>query len=187
MFAPLSDISFTADGLHFPAYPFPPATVCGGATLPWAQVEALLPSRTPPELWTRAGEILFVPAPQRDALAAEAARHGVPSTDAVDVWDLLLEPFLDTWFDEKHQAWSLATLAAQGIAPAEAQALRDRCAAPMIAYNFDTGLWDWVHLGLYDLLQAHWLFRKRFGLSDADLAALYWETIAIARRARLES
>ncbi|MFJ8958640.1 hypothetical protein ACIRG5_04575 [Lentzea sp. NPDC102401] len=47
------------------------------------------------------------------------------------------EPFLDTSFSA-----------------AQIAAIRARLTPLMRAYNFDSMLWDWTHLGLYDLLRA---------------------------------
>lgn len=59
----------------------------------------------------------------------------------------------------------------------------------MRAYNLESGLWDWSHLGLYDVLCAmleggpvpacH-----EFALPNADFEAFYWEAMAIAAKGR---
>jgi hypothetical protein len=95
----------------------------------------------------------------------------------VDVWHLILEPFLDTTFDHAHQERTLAILAANGVSRAECLAIRQDVALPMAAYNGGTGLWDWVHLGLYDLLNAYRL------ANVADFEARYRAAVEIALRA----
>ena len=54
----------------------------------------------------------------------------------------------------------------------------------MIAYNFGTGLWDWVHLGLMDLLEAlSGPFAGRHRVPDDEFASTYWWAMALADRA----
>lgn len=181
----LHPVTYAKDGIHIQAYPFAPASVYPSAIVPWADIQACLPDRAPPEIWTTRGDILFIPAHQRDDLRVAATHHHIPNAHAIDTWALILEPFLDTTFDTNDQERTRALLAQAGIDEHTCQALRERFGKLMLAYNFDTGLWDWVHLGLYDLLNAHWLFRTRFALTDATLHARYWETIAIARHSPL--
>jgi hypothetical protein len=185
----LSDARITDEYIEFFAYPFAPATVAEIGLLPWSLVAEVLPDAAPPEVRTlfedafgiRAGDVLFVPATQREALRAAAGEAGVPCVRRVDVWGLILEPFLDTTFDHEHQERTLATLAANGVSREECLALRQEVALAMVGYNFGAGLWDWAHLGLYDLLSAYQL------AAEADFAARYWAAVRVALRGRLYS
>lgn len=167
--------TFSTTGIHFHRYPFQPATVFPDKFLPWDAVQEMVPG-WPPEVRTRQGEVLFVSAEHEDALKAAVQAAGIPLVKRFDVWDMILTPFLDTEFDEATHEHILAMLEANGISREECQQLRARVAQPMLAYN--ALLWDWVHLGLYDLLLAH-----RPLLATADFRAFYWEAMAIARRA----
>jgi hypothetical protein len=176
MLTTLSDVTLTDEYIEFHAYPFAPATVAEIAVLPWSIVAEVLPDFTPPEVRTNSGEILFVRANQREELCATAAEAGVACVRRVDVWALILEPFLDTTFDHEHQEATLATLAASGVSREECLALRQEVALAMAGYNFGTGLWDWTHLGLCDLLSAYQHARV------PDFEARYAQALAVARR-----
>src|SRR5205814_6744913 len=105
-----------------------------------------------------------------------------PIVRRLDVWSLLLEPFLDTSFDEADQARTAAVLARAGITPAACAALREEVGPAMIAYNFDSMLWDWAHLGLCDALCARrgQLGGARFRLPDAEFASFYRRAMTLA-------
>lgn len=178
---------FDATGVEFSAYPYPPASVYPSGTLPYAQIREVILIAAPPEIRTLDGEVLFLHAGQKDQLRAAAERHGLRLASRVDVWALILEPFLDTEFDAAHQAHTLAALAANGVDGPMCEALRQRLAGAMVAYNFASGLWDWTHLGLVDVLDA--LRGELSGaihrLSEADFAAFYWQAMQIANGAQL--
>jgi len=180
----LSAVVFTDVGVRFPVYPFPPARIPADRTVPWADIEACALG-WPPELWTHQGDVLFVSAVERDALVAAMRERGVPVANRVDIWSFLLDPFLDTEIGPEEEERTLALLERTGVSRAEADMWRARVGSIMYAYNFGTMLWEWVHLGLYDLLSAHWMFRDRLGMDDRQLHDFYWEAIALARRATL--
>lgn len=166
---------FTSAGIQFEHYPFPPASVYPAQFLPWETVSELVLGM-PPEVRTHAGEVLFVSAAQTQELTAAAETAGIPTVRRVDVWDLILTPFLDTTFDEAYHEHLLVYLESNGISRDECQHIRNQVREPMLDYN--ALLWDWVHLGLYDLLLAH-IAR----LSQQAFQAFYWEAMAIAMRA----
>ena len=68
--------------------------------------------------------------------------------DTIDIWDCILEPFIDTEFSEEHKERTSSLLEKYGISRAECDAIRQEVSNRMIAYNFTSGLWDWFHLGL---------------------------------------
>jgi hypothetical protein len=178
----VKEVAFADDGIRFARYPYPGASVFPNGVAPYAAIREVDPDAAPPEVRLASGEILFVPATQRDALRRVVAERGLAIVRRVDVWDLLLEPFLDTEFDAAHEERTLEQLAETGVPRDEALRLRRRFGPRMLRYN--AILWDWTHLGLSDLLDAHvgrlvlaWLpfVRRRF-------ERLYWEAMAIAGR-----
>ena len=92
----------------------------------------------------------------------------------------------------------MSRLEAAGIGPGEVAALRDRFGPVVWLYNFAVPRWEWVHLGLFDLLAAThprciypdddwtWLLRARFGMPPGpfcnyeDYPAVYREAMRIA-------
>ena len=177
-------LRYDNDGITFRRYPFPPASVCRDRHLPWSKIRDLDPDAAPPEIRTADGETLFVHAKQAVELRNACDAAGLPIVPRVDVWDLLLEPYLDTSFDAEDQERTRSKLEACGISRQETTRIRRRVGATMLAYN--AVLWDWVHLGLYDLLTAsrrsptwltlgHRLLPRRY-------AKFYWWAMEIADR-----
>ena len=93
---------FLENGIRFCNYPFPPASVYPDGLITFESIEEIDPEATPPEARV-AGEILFIPATLKDRLRAAAIERSIPSVMRFDVWGLMLEPFLDTEFDETHR------------------------------------------------------------------------------------
>ncbi|MFF3618994.1 hypothetical protein [Streptomyces sp. NPDC002467] len=121
-------------------------------SLPAAAVRDADPAASPPELRTVSGDTVFVSALNTAELERFCAENRIPIRHRPDVWGDLLEPFLDTWFDARHQAETLDRLARNGVGHAEAVGIRERVGPLVAAYN---GVHeDWCHLGLADLLDA---------------------------------
>lgn len=173
MFATISDVSFMSHGIQFHTYPFPPASIFPAQLLAWHAVQEIVIHAAPPEVRTKQGEVLFIPATQTDALAQASHVHAIPLVNRVDLWELILEPFVDTVFGEAHQERTLSVLEAHGIDRDACSDLRRRISTRMLAYN--AVLWEWVHLGQYDLLVAHRPFMRRERFEQ-----LYWSSMDIA-------
>jgi hypothetical protein len=83
-----------------------------------------------------------------------ATVNHVPIVERADIWDWLLEPFLDTEYSEEtHQKLNIL-LAKYGLTEDKVTEIRLEVKTQMLKYNFDTMLWDWTHLGAYDALSA---------------------------------
>ena len=187
-----------SSGITFADYPFFPATVFPSATIAWEQVDDIDLLAPPPTVRVGA-ELLMVSAAHRDKLAEHAARHHIPLATRHDLaWGDILEPFLDTEFSEADQQRTMSRLEATGIGPGQVAELRDRFGPAMWLYNFAIPRWEWVHLGLFDLLAAThpecgypdndwtWLLRARFGMPPGPFCShehyhtVYWEAMQIA-------
>ncbi|MFC6010256.1 hypothetical protein [Nocardia lasii] len=170
--------------IRFRDYPFVGASVHPRGVLALAEIRDADPSATPPEIRTVTEETLFVAAGDGPALEKFCHRNAIPVRRRPDIWADLLEPFLDTSFDLAHQRATEAQLLAAGFPAAEIVEIRRRVERAMVSYNFDSMLWEWVHLGLFDLLSAangslaRWTARKSLG----DAAELYRWAMRIAHR-----
>jgi hypothetical protein len=133
----------------------------------------------PLEIKTKQGETLFILAAQKDDLLKFAKENKLLVIPRFDIWYLLLEPFLDTVFEDEEKERTLRILEQNGISQKECEIIRDEVSKVMILYNFATGLWDWAHLGLMDLLSA-----QRGVLSEVDFQKFYWYAMEIALRAK---
>ncbi|MFE9633167.1 hypothetical protein [Streptomyces sp. NPDC006463] len=120
--------------------------------LPVAAVRDADPAASPPELRTVPGDTVFVSSRDTARLERFCAENRIPVRRRPDIWGDLLEPFLDTSFDGRHQSETLDRLARNGVGRAEAVRIRERVGPLMAAFN---GVHqDWCHLGLADLLDA---------------------------------
>lgn len=175
---------FHSTYIEVASYPYSPSSVYPSTKIQPEQVVEAGLSRYPPELRTRDRDIVLVPAPYKDQLTQWCEQNSIPNVDRVDVWDLLLEPFLDTYFDEVDQKRTIETLQKCKIDPSETDSIRRRVSKTMFAYNFDSMLWEWVHLGLSDLLDAHLgiLTGPYHRLSAKNFAEFYWYAIDLANK-----
>lgn len=174
-------------GLDLRAYPFPSPVLkaCDGI-LPRQQLLDLSLQSAPPDLLVanaqgEARELIFISATDRAALSHWAAEQHIPTLQRPDLWADLLEPFLDTEFDEASQEQTRQRLQSHGLSPAEIAYWRQRVKGPMLRYN--ALLWEWVHLGLYDLLCAM-SFPMALRARAQAFCALYVEAMEIALRYR---
>ncbi|NOK58012.1 MAG: hypothetical protein GFH27_549287n316 [Chloroflexi bacterium AL-W] len=181
----MQPITITPEGIQFQRYPFKPASVFPDGLLPWHNIREIIPTGAPPEIRTHQGEVLFVHALQKDVLKDVAHTHDIPLVERIDVWSLILVPFLDTEFDEQTALHTRVTLEHNGLSAHYCEDLWERFGRMMYAYNFETFLWEWVHLGLYDLFLAHQMFRRHLSRADRNFSAVYWEAIDIADRGLL--
>ncbi|MFJ6782710.1 hypothetical protein [Streptomyces yangpuensis] len=143
-----------ADRARFAGFPHAPDTeaATAGQVLPATAVRDADPTASPPELRTVAGDTVFVDSRDTAALERFCAEHRIPVRRRPDIWGDLLEPFLDTRFDDRHHTATLDRLARGGVGRDEAVRIRRRVGPLMAAYN--SLHWDWCHLGLADLLAA---------------------------------
>ncbi len=183
----MNDVTFTESGIEFRGYPYKPACVYPNGKILYTEIQQIDSSSAPPEIWTKDGDILLVSAGYREKLKAKAKEHNISDNHHVDVWGLILEPFLDTYFDEEEQARTIKTLERQGVSQEETSSLREELEKVMIAYNFDSMLWDWCFLGLMDVLDARMgkLSGEAFKLSDEEFEEFYKKAISLARKGRV--
>lgn len=144
------EVDFLSDGVRFYNYPYPPASVYPNGKIAYDQIAELSPVTG--EIRTNDREILFVAAKFRQSLQNVAAEHNIPIVSRYDVWSLILEPFLDTEFDDKDKERTLQILEECGISRDEVQRWRSSLQFCMYSYNFVSGLWEWGYLGLTDVL-----------------------------------
>ncbi len=177
-------VRFRDDRIEFCDYPYPPASVYPNGVIGFESIKEADPDAAPPEIRTARGEVLFVPAALKESLRETAALNSIPCVSRIDVWDLILEPFVDTEFDREHQERTLSTLEANGISQQECMGIRASVAGAMHAYNIESGLWDWCHLGLSDVLDALQgkLSGDKYRLPPADFEAFYWRAMELAHK-----
>lgn len=178
------EVTFAENHVQFANYDFPGATVHPSGVVTAAQIRDADWTTAPPEFRTTSGETLFIPADQRAELERFCHRNGIVRRHRPDIWADLLEPFLDTWFDPEHERATDDRLRQAGLPQEEVAAIRQRIGPLMRAYNFESMLWDWTHLGLFDLLDAVTgpLVKPSVQATLGDPTALYTWAMGIAER-----
>jgi hypothetical protein len=177
------NVEFSESGVRFFAYSYPPASVFPSGEIAWSRVAEVDPSATPPEIRV-GGEILFVAATTKRLLGEWCAHYAIPVVQRVDIWGLLLEPFLDTEFTSADEERTRRMLGANGVSDEEAVRIRHEVGECMERYNIASGLWDWCHLGLSDVLDARMgrLAGDACRLAEEDFKVFYWAAMELALR-----
>lgn len=139
---------------QFSDYRFPWASVHPSGSLPVSAIRDADWRISPPEIRTRSGETLFLAPEAKHALEEFCTVNGIPLVRRFDVWGNLLEPFLDTSFSAAHQAATDSLLHGVGLTQESIDSIRVRLWPLMRSYNFDSMLWEWADLSLFDLLKA---------------------------------
>lgn len=180
------EISFHDYGIEFRNYPYQPASIYPSGRISLEAIKESDPDQPPPEIRIE-GEILFVPATLREDLRRFALDHSIPIVKRIDIWDLLLDPFLDTEFDDQYKERSLKLLEECGVSREESKQIRRFVAKAMEAYNFTSMLWEWVHLGLFDVLEAFRgvLSGQRHKLAPREYEEFYWRAMKIAFQGKI--
>lgn len=178
------EVAFEQDGLRFTRYPFDGASVHPRGFVPRLAIRDVDPEADPPEVRLHDGETLFLASTDAAALHRFAAQCSIERVRRVDVFALLLEPFLDTETSEAAHERTLAQLAALGIARARVEDMRARVERSMLRYN--AASWNWTRLGLADLLRAQQSERWLAWIPSVRRRrrALYVEAMALAELGR---
>ena len=178
---------FSDHSIRFINYPFSAASVFPDGEVGLPLIASIDANSTPPQVRLVGVETLFVPATQQPELEVFAARNFVPAAARLDVWAIILAPWIDTDLDDADDERGLSRLESFGIARAEVSVLRGRVGPAMAAYNFQSGLWDWANLNLFDALNAlsGMLAGPEFRLEAAPFAEFYWQAMEVASRERL--
>lgn len=150
MFAKLGTISFdpARREVHLARYPFPAKR---DITLRAQDICEII-DWYPPAIMTTQRDLLFFSREHWDTAQTFARQTGITLSDRRDYWSMILDPFLDTQFDDAHYARTDKALRQAGISTAIVDEIRTRLETPMLRL---TGLtWEWQHYGLYDALAA---------------------------------
>lgn len=141
------------DAILIKNYPFEPSIAFPEKEFKYHEIDAICLDAAP-NYFKVGNELIFVTAEMTDELRDFAERHRIKIFNQTWNWDRLLEPFIDTEFDEVSKRRTMTLLGENGISEKEVNSLRKEVGGQMLKYNFDTMLWDWNSLGLLDVLSA---------------------------------
>lgn len=151
MFVKLGNISIGSNTIHFDNYPFAPSIAFIKKTLTADEIVNIDLKGIPPTI--RVGEeLIFVPATMNTELAEFAAVNHIPVVDRKDIWDWLMDPYLDTEYDEEKQERLNELLASYGLTKEKVLAIREEVEVQILKFN--TMFKEWFHLGALDVLCA---------------------------------
>ena len=169
------EVVFTGTALRISGYPFEPSLAYPSRDIVPDEVREIVLGY-PSELRLKQGDIVFVKAAGKEALPDFANRYGIPIVKRWATWEELLDPFRDTWEEQAVIDRQFERLAARGLDPEQVNRIRREVGPAMVAYNFGSGLWEWVSLGLYDVLTA-----QKASLSRKDFRDFYERAMRIAQ------
>ena len=122
-------------------------------------------------------DIVFITSEQKSALLSFAKTNNIKIKKHSWNWDWILEPYLDTELTAEEEKRIEKNLNGVGIDKIEIQKIRDEVGKQMYKYNFDTMLWEWCSLGLYDVLAA-----MRVKYDKVQFESFYKKAIEIDKR-----
>jgi hypothetical protein len=147
------DFTIEPDYIIIDNYPFQPSLAYKHKKLLANEIITIDLKATPPTIRI-ADELIFVSAEKKEQLATFVAVNNIVTVERVDIWDWILEPFLDTEYSEQTHKRLTTLLESYGLTEDKVSEIREEVKTQMLKYNFDTMLWEWVHLGALDVLSA---------------------------------
>jgi hypothetical protein len=175
-FAGPGSITFGSDYLEFSDYPFEHSIAFTKPIITAGDIINICVNSAPPTV--RVGnELLFISAVNKEELAGFAERNKIKCSDRVDLWEFILEPFLDTEFTDARKEFLYCVLEKYEVDRKTVDYLRETVKKQMMKYNFDTMLWEWVSLGASDVLQA-----MKPKLPSSEFNSFYQQVMDIALR-----
>ncbi len=139
--------------LVFQDYPFEPSVAFQLKYVPISSIQNIDLQHGPPTLLVNK-ELIGFPASQKKELAFLSSSYNIPIVSRPYIWSSILEPFLDQEFSEEEKQRSYQYLLNYGLSRAEVDSWRHLVGKQMMKYNFDTLLWDWTDLNIFDMLAA---------------------------------
>ncbi len=167
---PLPELELGADSITFRHYPYAPADVYPDGVLPASEVTELVANFRPPAFGTRAGDFLFFPQAMLAEARAFCDRNDIPVVRRIDVWALVLEPFMDATVDRATRKRMRDALRRCGLSGARLLFLRWRTSFRVefihcVHFRFQ-------HYGLADVLDAMQPLRSKKAFARFYAAAM---------------
>lgn len=175
-FVHLGQVIFDADSLTFKNYPFDNSVVSVNSRITSKDILNVCIKSAPPTIRVD-NELLFISAEHKNDLEVFANRNKIELSDRVELWDWILEPFLDTEFTDEQKERLYGLLEKYQLSRQTVDQLRETVKEQMMKYNFDTMLWEWGMFGALDVLQA-----MRPKLNPTDFDSFYKQVMEIALR-----
>ncbi|MHA7057841.1 DUF7079 family protein [Aquimarina sp. M1] len=134
-------------------YPFEPSTVYPTKLIKATEINTICIDVGTLKIHLK-NDIVLMSADKKEALKIFAERNNIPLSEYCWNWDWILEPYLDTEFTKENDALTMDRLLQNGFEETEVYNIRNEVKKQMHKYNFDTMLWEWCSLSLFDVLSA---------------------------------
>ena len=158
----MGTLSVGTDFLKLENYPFEPSIAYSQIIFTADQIDDFDFQSGPPNMRI-GGELLFLSVVYKNSLKKFAFRNSIKVVERSNIWDWILEPFLDTEYSKENDQRIAVLLENYGLAREEVTSLREEVETQMLKYNFDTMLWEWVSLDASDVLRA---MRTKYGVAE---------------------
>ena len=175
-FADLGQVTFNNDTLIIKNYPFDNSSISTKPIITSKDILNICTKSAPPTIRID-NELIFISAEHKQELATFADQNKIPLSDRPELWDWILEPFLDTEFTDENKENLYNLLEKYEVNRQTVDSLRRTVKEQMMKYNFDTMLWEWGMFSALDVLQA-----MRPKLNSADFKLFYKQVMEIALR-----
>lgn len=149
----IGDSEILADTIEIKNYPFKPSIVYPNRIIHANEIDSISWDSYPPLIRLN-DECIFISREYSDELKQFSIQNNIRTFKASSNWQWILEPYLDTEYTEDTNTRLIKLLSENGIRNEEVMNLRKEVKEQMLKYNFDTMLWEWVSLGLADVLAA---------------------------------
>ncbi|MCL2348888.1 MAG: hypothetical protein FWC50_11595 [Planctomycetaceae bacterium] len=153
LFVSSGQITVGDDFLKIENYPFEPSIAFRQTIFRPDQIDDIDFKFCPPVIRIN-GELIFLTAEKKSELERFAKKNNVRMVERQEIWGWILEPFLDTKFTPERDQKVTQVLEGYGLTADKVKSLRAEVEIQMLKYNFDTMLWEWCDLGIYDVLCA---------------------------------
>jgi len=155
LFCGIGDASIEENSIIIENYPFEPSAIFPNKILEIDDIEAISLTSYPLLIkLANENEVVFVSREMYDELKDFVKKNEIKTFKETQNWDWILEPYLDTEYTSKTDKRIKKLLSDNGIDNVKLKKIRNEVGNQMYKYNFDTMLWDWVNLGLSDVLAA---------------------------------
>lgn len=168
-----TDIDSATGAINIARYPFPNRR---SISLQPADILEII-DWYPPTLKTGDGDLIMVSREHLATLRALATTYDIPFTQRLDLWSLILDPFLSSPFDEAHYKQTDQQLAEAGMTGQRVEKLRAVLKKRMTWLTAFTS--EWYQCGLADALA---VMKPVLPWKQKRWRAFYDEAIEIALR-----
>jgi len=175
--------------IEYITYPFKCSVAYKHKVIDANSINEIAKNFHPPAILVNNNEFIFINIDDKNDLISFCSRNAIPVYSRCDVWSLILDHFLDTELSEENKERGYLQLSKCGISRQECNKIRQENEKLMFAYNYTSGLWEWIYLGLFDILCANvgYLSGPKHCLSDIEFKNLYCRAMDIALRGVLHN